>query len=87
MLVRTPFATAFGSVERVLPYEVKELRRWVRRPASVGSRSRAGASTSTPPSCAAICGRPGPRAATLVISRTPRGALVAVVERVTTLPS
>ncbi len=85
-LVRTPFATAFRVLDR-LPYGIKELRAWVKAN-DVGRLEIKKRGIDVDPAELRKRLRPaGSASATLVISRTPRGALVAVVERVTTLPS
>ena len=82
----TPFATAFRVLDR-LPYGVKELRAWV-KVHDVGRLEIKKRGIDVDPAELRKRLRPaGSASATLVISRTPRGALVAVVERVTTLPS
>jgi SAM-dependent methyltransferase len=80
-LVETPFATAF-SVERVLPYEPKALRRWVRE-AGVGRLEVKRRGLDVDPAQLRRELRPrGDASATLLLSRTPTGAVALVVQRV-----
>ena len=80
-LVRSPFATAF-TVREVLPYDVKVLRRWVRTH-EVGALEikKRGLDVDPAELRRALDGR-GPGSATLVLSRTPSGAVAVVVDRV-----
>ncbi len=80
-LVPTPFATAFV-VREQLPYAVKDLRTWV-KDRQVGSLEIKKRGIEVDPAELRKRLRPsGPNRATLVISRTPQGAVVAVVDRV-----
>ncbi len=80
-LVLTPFATAFRVLDQ-LPYGVKALRAWVKAH-DVGRLEIKKRGVDVDPAELRKRLRPnGSASATLVISRTPRGALVAVVERV-----
>jgi SAM-dependent methyltransferase len=80
-LVESPFATAFA-VERVLPYEPKALRRWVRE-AGVGRLEVKRRGLDVDPAQLRRDLRPrGPASATLLLSRTPAGAVALVVHRV-----
>ena len=81
-LVETPFATAFA-VERVLPYDLKVLRRWVRE-AEVGRLEVKRRGLDLDPAQLRRELRPrGPGSATLLLSRTPTGAVALVVHRMT----
>ena len=77
---RTPFATTFA-VERVLPYDLKVLRRWVRE-AGVGRLEvkRRGLDVD-PPRLRRELRPDGPAEATLVLSRTPAGTVALVAHR------
>jgi SAM-dependent methyltransferase len=78
--VLTPFATAFRVLDR-LPYAIKDLRTWVKAH-DVGRLEIKKRGIDVDPAELRKRLRPsGSASATLVISRTPRGALVAVVER------
>ncbi|MGI3781311.1 MAG: THUMP-like domain-containing protein, partial [Janthinobacterium lividum] len=80
-LVETPFATAFA-VERVLPYDLKALRRWVRE-AGVGRLEVKRRGLDVDPAQLRRELRPrGPASATLLLSRTPTGTVALVVHRV-----
>ena len=80
-VVETPYATAFA-VERVLPYEPKALRRWVRE-AGVGRLEVKRRGLDLDPAQLRRELRPhGTASATLLISRTPVGAVALVVHRV-----
>ncbi len=80
-LVATPFATAYQVLDR-LPFEEKVLRRWV-ADRDIGSLEIKKRGVEISPERLRARLRPrGTRAVTLIISRTPRGALVAAVERV-----
>jgi SAM-dependent methyltransferase len=77
----TPFATAFEVCDR-LPYHLKALRQWVRE-AQIGVLEIKKRGIDIDP--AELRRRlrlTGPNSATIVISSTPSGALVAIVERV-----
>lgn len=77
----TPFATAFA-VREQLPYGVKPLRSWVaaHRVGTIEIKKRG---VEIDPAALRRRLRPeGPNHATLIISRTPTGAVVAVAERV-----
>jgi hypothetical protein len=77
----TPFATAFEVGGR-LPYHLKALRKWVRE-AQIGvlEIKKRGIEID-PAELRRQLRLAGPNSATIVISPTPRGALVAIVERV-----
>jgi hypothetical protein len=80
-LCSTPFAAAF-EVRQRLPFHLKALRAWVRQ-AQVGVLEIKKRGIDVDP--AELRRRlrlAGPKSATIVISRTPNGALAAVVERV-----
>jgi hypothetical protein len=80
-LCSTPFAVAF-EVRQRLPFHLKALRAWVRQ-AQVGVLEIKKRGIDVDP--AELRRRlrlAGPKSATIVISRTPNGALAAVVERV-----
>ena len=78
--VATPLATAFA-VERVLPYDPKVLRRWVRE-AGVGTLEVKRRGLDLDPAQLRRDLRPqGPASATLLLSRTPSGAVALVVAR------
>ncbi|GAA3572299.1 class I SAM-dependent methyltransferase [Microlunatus spumicola] len=78
--VATPYATAFA-VERVLPYDQKVLRRWVRE-AGVGRLEVKRRGLDVDPAQLRRDLRPkGSAAATLLLSRTPEGAVALVVTR------
>ena len=80
-LVATPFATAYAVRER-LPYDVRALRRWVAE-RQVGRLEIKQRGTTVDPAKLRRELRPnGPNAATLIVSRTPRGTVVLVAERV-----
>ena len=77
---QSPFATTFA-VDRVLPYDVKVLRRWVRQ-AGVGRLEVKRRGLDVDPARLRRDLRPdGPAAATLVLSRTPAGAVALVAHR------
>lgn len=78
--VDSPFATGFEVLE-VLPYDLKLLRRWLRA-AAVGTLEikKRGVEVD-PPELRRRLGSHGSGSATLVVSRTPRGAIVLVVRR------
>ena len=79
--VPTPFATAYAVRER-LPYDVRALRRWVAE-RQVGRLEIKQRGTAVDPAKLRRELRPnGPNAATLIVSRTPRGTVVLVTERV-----
>jgi hypothetical protein len=79
-LVPTPFATAFEVLE-VLPYGLKPLRRWVREH-GVGTLEIKKRGVDVDPAELRRRLRPaGPHAATIVLSRTPAGAVALVVRR------
>ncbi len=79
-LASTPFAVAFEVLE-VLPYDRKALRRWL-RDHSVGilEIKKRGLEVD-PAELRRRLGRHGPGSATLVLSRTPSGAVALVVRR------
>ena len=78
--VATPFATAFA-VERVLPYDLKVLRRWVRE-AGVGRLEVKRRGLDLDPAQLRRDLKPrGPASATLLLSRTPTGAVALVGHR------
>ena len=80
VLVETPFATAF-TVERVLPYDPKALRRWVRE-AGVGRLEVKRRGLDLDPAQLRRELRPrGDASATLLLSRTPTGTVALVVHR------
>jgi SAM-dependent methyltransferase len=77
----TPFAVAF-EVRQRLPFHLKALRAWVRQ-AQIGVLEIKKRGVDVDP--AELRRRlrlAGPRSATIVISRTPNGAIAAVVERI-----
>ena len=77
---RTPFATTFA-VREQLPYDRKVLRRWVAEH-SIGRLEIKQRGVAGDPAELRRALRPaGPHQATLIISRTPRGAVVAVTDR------
>ena len=79
----SPFATSFA-VERVLPYDVKVLRRWVRE-AGVGRLEVKRRGLDVDPARLRRDLRPdGTASATLVLSRTPTGAVALVAHRLGT---
>jgi hypothetical protein len=78
--VRTPFATAFEVLE-VLPYHLKEIRRWL-RVGGIGTLEIKKRGVDVDPAeLRRRLGSHGPGAATLVISRTQAGTVVLVVRR------
>jgi hypothetical protein len=80
-LCSTPFAVAF-EVRQRLPFHLKALRVWVRQ-AQIGVLEIKKRGVNVDP--AELRRRlrlAGPRSATIVISRTPNGAIAAVVERI-----
>jgi hypothetical protein len=80
-LCSTPFAVAF-EVRQRLPFHLKALRAWVRQ-AQIGVLEIKKRGVDVDP--AELRRRlrlAGPRSATIVISRTPNGAIAAVVERI-----
>ena len=80
-LCSTPFATAF-EVRQQLPFHIKALRSWVRE-AQIGVLEIKKRGIEIDP--AELRRRlrlAGPNSATIVISRTPRGAIAAVVQRI-----
>jgi hypothetical protein len=80
-LCGTPFATAF-EVRRRLPFHLKALRAWVRE-AQIGVLEIKKRGIDVDPADLRKRLRlAGPNTATLVISPTPKGAVVAIVERV-----
>jgi len=82
----TPFATAF-EVRETLAYDVKRLRAWVRsHDIGVLEIKKRGVDVD-PAELRRRLGLRGAETATLVLARTPRGALALVVERVTAGPS
>jgi hypothetical protein len=80
-LCSTPFATAFA-VHQPLPFHLKALRAWVRE-AHIGvvEIKKRGVDVD-PANLRKQLKLAGPNSATLVISRTPSGAIAAIVERV-----
>ncbi|HEY0238133.1 MAG TPA: class I SAM-dependent methyltransferase, partial [Friedmanniella sp.] len=80
-LVETPYASAFR-VERVLAYDLKALRRWVRE-AGVGRLEIKRRGLDVDPAQLRRELRPrGPASATLLLSRTPTGTVALVAHRV-----
>ena len=80
--VPTPFAVAFEVLE-VLPYAPKALRRWVRE-RGVGTLEIKKRGVDVDPAELRRRLQPGgPASATLVLSRTPQGAVALVVRRLT----
>jgi hypothetical protein len=78
--VETPFATAFEVLE-VLPYGLKPLRRWVRE-RGVGNLEIKKRGLEVDPADLRRRLQPaGPASATLVLARTPGGAVALVVRR------
>jgi SAM-dependent methyltransferase len=81
VLVETPYAAAFA-VSRVLPYDLKVLRRWVRE-AGIGRLEVKRRGLDLDPARLRRDLRPqGPASATLLLSRTPTGTVALVAERV-----
>jgi hypothetical protein len=80
-LCSTPFAAAF-EVRQRLPFHLKALRAWVRQ-AQVGvlEIKKRGVDVD-PAEFRRRLRLAGPKSATIVISRTPSGAIAAVVERI-----
>ena len=79
--VATPYAAAFA-VERVLPYDLKALRHWVRE-AEVGRLEVKRRGLDVEPAQLRRDLRPrGSGSATLLISRTPSGTIALVAQRV-----
>jgi hypothetical protein len=79
-LVATPYAAAFA-VERVLPYDLKALRRWVRE-AGVGRLEVKRRGLDVDPAQVRRELRPrGPGSATLLLSRTATGTVAVVAQR------
>jgi hypothetical protein len=77
----TPFATAFEVCER-LPFHLKALRKWVRE-AQIGVLEiKKRGIDADPAELRRRLRLAGPASATIVISPTPSGALVAIVDRV-----
>lgn len=84
-LAPTPFATAFR-VEAVLPYAVKTVKRWL-RDHQVGTLEIKKRGLDVDPATLRDRLRlSGPAAATLIVSRTPRGAVAVVAQRVAPAP-
>jgi THUMP domain-like len=80
-LTPTPYATAFA-VQRVLPYDLKVMRSWVRE-AGIGIVEIKKRGLDVDPAQLRRQLRPaGPSSATLILSRTIDGAKAIVVERV-----
>jgi hypothetical protein len=80
-LCRTPFASAF-EVHHQLPFHLKALRNWIRE-AQIGVLEIKKRGIDVDPAELRRRLRPaGPNSATIVISRTPSGAIAAVVERI-----
>jgi hypothetical protein len=79
-LVHKPFATAFEVVE-VLPYQEKAMRRWLRdhQIGSVEIKKRG--IDVDPAQLRRRLGLAGPQQCTLLLTRTPRGALAIVAQR------
>ena len=76
----TPFATTFA-VREQLPYDRKALRRWVAEH-GIGTLEIKQRGVAGDPAELRRALRPaGPNQATLIISRTPRGTVVAVADR------
>ncbi len=79
-LVETPYATAFRVVE-VLPYTLKGLRRWMRTHQIGSLEIKKRGLDLDPAALRPRLGLTGPGRATLIISRTPRGAVAIIAER------
>lgn len=79
-LVSSPFAVAFA-VREVLPYDRKALRRWLRDHEVGTLEIKKRGLDVDPAELRRRLGRHGSAAATLVLSRTPAGAVALVVER------
>ena len=79
-LVATPFATAFEVLE-VLPFGLKPLRRWVREHGVGTLEIKKRGVDVDPADLRRGLQTSGRASATLVLSRTPRGAVALVVER------
>jgi hypothetical protein len=80
-LCSTPFATAF-EVRQRLPFHLKALRSWVRQ-AQIGVLEiKKRGIDADPAELRRRLRLAGPNSATMVISRTPGGAIAALVERV-----
>jgi hypothetical protein len=80
-LCNTPFAAAF-EVRQRLPFHLKVLRSWVRE-AQIGVLEIKKRGVDIDPADLRRGLRlAGPNSATMVISRTPKGAIVAIVERI-----
>lgn len=77
----TPFATAFAVVE-VLPYALKVLRRWLRDHQIGTLEIKKRGLDLDPATVRSRLGLRGPRSATLIVSRTPQGAVAVVSRRV-----
>ena len=78
--VDTPYATTFA-VDEVLPYDLKVLRRWVRAH-GVGTLEIKRRGLEVDPALLRRQLKPaGTASATLVLSRTPGGAVALVVHR------
>lgn len=79
-LISTPFATAFRVLD-VLPYQEKTLREWIREH-QVGTLEIKKRGIDIDPALLRRKLKPaGPNRATLVLTRTPKGGCVLVVER------
>ena len=80
-LTPTPYGTAFA-VERVLPYDLKVMRSWVRE-ADIGILEIKKRGLDVDPAQLRRQLRPsGPASATLILTRTPHGAKAIVAKRV-----
>jgi THUMP domain-like/Methyltransferase domain len=80
-LTPTPYGTAFA-IERVLPYDLKVMRSWVRE-AGIGILEIKKRGLDVDPAQLRRQLRPsGPASATLILTRTPHGAKAIVAKRV-----
>lgn len=80
-LVRTPFATAFEVLE-VLPYDRKSLRRWLREHEVGTLEIKKRGLEVDPADLRRRLGSHGRASATLILSRTPTGAVALLARRV-----
>jgi len=80
-LLPTPFAAAFAVVE-VLPYTIKTIKRWLREHRVGTLEIKKRGLGVDPATLRSRLGLAGPQAATLIVSRTPRGAVAVVAHRV-----
>ncbi len=81
VLTTSPFATAFEVLDR-LPYDLRSLREWVRRHEVGRLEIKTRGIEGDPAQLRARLRPAGAGSATLVVSRTPNGTVVAVVRRV-----